>query len=452
MDKEPKKPTTRRMGKTIGASGTRIISGYISDEEYNSGLVGKTGIREFDKMRRSDATVRSALQVVKLPVLSAEWTVDPASDDEQDVARCEFIKDELFNVLDWSRFMREAMTFLEFGHAIAEKTLMLRNYDGRPMIGIKEVGFRKQTTIEGWELDNGRPGVQQLLPEGGVVEIPREKLMYFVNDIEGENYEGTSLLRYAYRDWDMKYKLILINGIGLERQGTGQPVIKHPADASPAEIAKADEVMREFRTNEEAYQRLPVGWELEMLDMKANTTKEILPTIQYHDRQIHTSVLAQFLSLGASDASGSRAVSEDQSKLFLMSEQALAKTLRDTIQKELINPICDLNFTDMPNGYPQLTFSRIGDEDLKEISESVSKLMSSGAITYTLETENHIRRIAKMAEITEEEMEKIKQEKEDEQAKEDLAKQKNKDPDVEASQAVNAAKVARRKLIDVLVR
>lgn len=463
MENQPKR-SPRKMGKAIGQSGTAIFKGHIRSEEYNSKLTGRGGIKIYEIMRRSDATVHSTLQVVKLPVLSTDWSIEPASDDDNDVKQANFIEDQLFNKnLNWPQFLREALTMLDFGHSVAEKTLELTVYDGQTHIGIKSIGFRKQSTILNWEAD-GEPGITQQLPTGGNATIPRAKLMYFVNDLEGENYEGISLLRYAYKPWDIKDKLDIINAIALEKMGVGVPVIEQPADAPQSEIDAADVAMREFRANEEAYQKIPSGWKMEMLDMKANTTKDILPSIQYQDRQIQISVLAQFLALGASDASGSRAVSEDHSRMFLLSEEALAKTIQSVIQRELIDQLCELNFTNMPNGCPKIKFSSMGEDKIDQVAESVNKLMGVGAISANLDTENHLRRILKMPEVDDTEYEEIAQnrkllidesikkveDKDDDKKTKKLSKEDS--DEVKATKAITAAKNSEKALIDILVR
>lgn len=421
-----KTPTTKGLGKEVGSSGTLVFQGIITQEEYNTKLSSHlNAVRIYDTMRRSDATVRSTLQVCKLPILSATWDIDAASDDKNDLYIAEFVKRELFHRnLNWHDFLREGLTMFEFGHSVAEKTYELTEYEGQPRIGIKKIGFRKQKSIQKWEMRNGQPGVtQQLL--GDVVDIPMEKLIIFVNDKEGDNFEGISLLRYAYKHWDIKDKLDIINAIALEKLAVGVPVLKKPADADQTDLVKAREALRNFRANAEGYQEIPVGWELEMLDMKANSTKDVIPTIQYHDRQIQISVLAQFLSLGGSEASGSRAVSQDHSKLFLLSEEATAKNLQATLQEQLIKQIVDLNFTKdkLPNGYPSLTFSKIGDEDTTALADSVQKLMSAGALTYDPILEDHIRKLLRVPDLPEETIKAFEQQlKDQEKARKEAAK------------------------------
>lgn len=394
---------TKGMGKQLGKSGTTIFSGYITGEEYNPNLTGKQAIKNYEIMRRSDATVHATLQVCKLPILSTRWKINPASDDEIDQQRAKFIQRELFerNVV-FSNFLREGLTSLDFGFAVAETTLELTDFEGMPMIGIANIGFRKQVSILKWETDDQREGVTQLLATGESASIPAVKLIIFTNDKEGDNHEGISLLRYAYKHWHIKDKLDLINAIALEKMGVGVPILKKPANADATELENAREVMRNFRANEESYLEIPIGWEVDMMDMKANSTKDIIPSIQYHDRQITKSVLAQFLELGANDASGSRAVSQDHSKLFMLSEEATARNIQNTIQEQLIKRLCDLNFSEMPNGYPQLVFDKIGSDDAATTADSLQKFVTAGVLTAGPEVEEYVRELLHLPVMPEE--------------------------------------------------
>lgn len=441
----PKNRLAKGAGTTLGQSGTTIFSGYITNEEYNRNLSGTAGLKIFERMRKSDATVRSALQICKLPILSAEWTIEPASDDAKDIEVAEIIERELFEVHNFDRFLREATTCFEFGHAVAEKTLEYRKDKG--YIGIKSLEFRKQTTIQKWEAD-GKPGITQLTVDGHMAPIPRAKLMYFINDLEGENWQGVSLLRYAYKHFDIKDKLDKVQAISLEKMAMGVPIVKAPQQASEAEKELAKDAVQSLRAHEQAYQMIPLGWELEMLDMKASTTKDVLPTIQYHDRQILISVLAQFLALGGSDASGSRAVSSDHSKLFMLSEEAAAKTIRSVIQEELIDQLCEINWTDLPNGCPQLKFAGIRNNEAGIIAESVQKLMSVGAMNYDAPTENHLRRMMDLPEVDEETAEDPKPTKQ-EPNDDPTIKEEEEPDDIEAS--LKQAKEARRELVNAIM-
>lgn len=452
---ENENPTSNGMGKELGKSGTLIFNGYISGEEYNKKLIGKQAIRQYDIMRRSDATVHSMLIVCKYPIQSALWDVQAASEDETDQYIANFVKRELFDRnVNWTKFLAEGMSFLEFGHSVAEKTYEITEYLGKTRVGIKKLSFRRQLTIMKWALENGDPGITQQIV-GAKAEIPLAKLIVFVNDQEGDNYDGVSVLRYVYKDWDMKDKLGLINAIALEKQAVGVPILKAPPDADESQLKAARESLRQMRANEQAFAEVPTGWDLQMMDMKANTTHQVIPSIQYHDRQIVRAILAQFLELGGGSESGSRALSEDHSRLFILSLEAVAKQIQSAVQDQLIKQLCDLNFSNLPNGYPTLTVSKISDDNVLTLAQSLNQLASAGMITPNVDTENYIRDIMNLPEIpeadegedtAEEHSETTLDEEQETSAKDNLKT----DPKTTAS--LTRAKAARKELIDIIVK
>lgn len=468
MQSEPNDPklSTKSLGKQLGASGTYAPSGIITLEDYNSNLVGANGRKIFDIMRRSDGTVHAALQACKLPILSVDYDIEPASDDPKDMYIAEFVENELFNRnINFHAFMREALTMFDFGFSVFEKTYEMMQFQGKTQIGIMNAGSRKQRSILYWETTDKKPGIQQQLlgtsdGRSGIISIPAEKLIVFTNEKEGENSEGISLLRFAYKDWDMKDKLGIVNAIALEKMSIGVPVLEVPSSADEGEKAKARETLRQFRANEESFLELPAqstdGWGISMLDMKANTVKDVLPTIEYHDKQILLSVLAQFLNLGSHGSGGSRATSQDHSQLFMLSEEAAVKTLVSTIQNELIVQLCDLNFTDLPNGYPKLKSGRVADDAITTMAAAVNQLMTAGALTADPTLEAWVRDSLHAPELPDElldpETYKI--------AKtppapvvvdpNSLTKDPKTNPPTKAS-AIKSAKIAQKNLIDILV-
>lgn len=400
------KPQTKlpsQSGTEIGDSGTLMYKGFITNEEYNKDLVGTKGLQTYDIMRRSDATVHSVLTVCKNPIISSTHSIEPASDDDVDVEIAEFVERELLHRnINWPDMVRQGLTALDFGHAVFEKVFELTEYDGKVRIGLKKLAVRKQRTIQAWEMENGKPGIQQQLLNPAAnhmattVNIPREKLIYIVNEKEGDNETGISMLRFAYKPWKIKDALEIMNAIALERMAVGVPILRKNADGtdvnvSTTDLADARESLRQMRANEEAYLELPLGLDVEMLDMKAQSTKDILPTIEHQNTQITLSVLAQFLMLGSGQsASGSRAVSQDQTALFNKALEAVARMFQNAIQNDLIKQLVDLNYSDVKD-YPKYVITGIADDDIQTISTAVSSLMTSGALTADPDVENRLR-------------------------------------------------------------
>lgn len=397
-------PLPKTAGKEIGRSGTLISQGIIIREEYNARLTRQQLIEKIEIMRRSNSTIRGTLQVVKLPILSAEWKMQAAQNQDGDVDPndqeiADYIQHQLFEgPINFFDFLRQLSTGLEFGYAVFEKVCALNTFNGQTRIGLSKLAFRKQRTILKWEQENGQPGVHQMIGDGQEFDIPRDKLVVFSNDKEGDNFDGISLLRYAYKDWDMLDKLTIVNAIALEKMGVGVPVAmaKEGQTPSPQDIADAEEALREFRANENGFINLPASMTVEMLDMKANTTKEIIPTLNYHDSRISKAVLAGFLELGGSSGSGAHALAKDLTALFMKSEEGLAKQMQAVIQEDIVNYLCDLNFSDLPNGYPQITFGSISDDNISEMSTALAALADKKLLTPDIDLEASLRKSFKL--------------------------------------------------------
>lgn len=395
------------LGQEIGGSGTYFFRGYITAEEYSIDLQGKYGLQVYDVMRKSDPTVRAALNIIKWPILGADWSIEPASNDAADQEISDRANYEFFNRnISFHEVMRENLNFLDMGFAVAEivwdnKAL----YDGSPYIGIAGINSRKQRSILKWQQDDASPGITQVLPSGQSVNIPRSKLLVIVNEQEGENYYGFPLLRYAYKPWKLKDGLEIMNAIALENQGMGVPYIKKVTangTIDEDELKKLRNRLRQQRINEESYLEYPDTVEVGFMDMKGHTTKEIIPTIEYQDRQILLSVLGQFLLLGANGSSGSRAISADHSRLFVKALVAVAKQFQFAFQQDVVNRWVDLNYSKLPNGYPKLVFSTISDEDVQEMSGAVKDLMEAGALHADRDSENRMRKMLNLPPLSEE--------------------------------------------------
>lgn len=374
----------------LGETGTLIVGGIITESEYNKDLSDPLrAVEVFDEMHRGDATVRAALQVVMLPILAAEWSIEPASEDKADQDVAEFVRDAFFNQTSrpWADTLRQALSYLKYGFATFEIVYKFRD-DG--LLTWHKFAPRLQKTIQAWEMENGEKGIQQNLPSGGVANIPIEKLVILTNEKEGDNYFGVSLLRSAYKHWYIKDRVYRVDAIAHERQGVGVPVAYWTMTPSAEQEAEVETLLRKFRANEEAHLQIKTpNLRVEMMDMKGGTSRNPQFTIEHHDRQIMKAVLAQFMELGRS-SSGSFALSTDHSRLFLLSLEAIANSIAESFNKFAIRRLVDLNFD--VEAYPKLTYSKIGDTDVNGLSTAIQRLMQVGALTADDMLESHLRR------------------------------------------------------------
>jgi hypothetical protein len=369
----------------IGDSGTHILNGLIS-EEYNQQLIGIKAFQKYEEMRKSDATARAAEQVVSLPIRSAQWYIKPASDEQQDKDIAEFVRQCLFEQIDLSfdDLLRQALLSLPYGVMLFEKVFDVREIDGATRVVWSKLAPRLPRSITQWAIGNDQPGVTQNRSDGKVVEIPMEKLVVFVHEKEGDNWNGTSIFRAAYKHWYMKNVFYKIDAIAFERQGLGVPDGQLPDNYTESDRRKMETILKNMRANAQAYVLRPQDYTVGFMDMKANTTRDPQNSIAHHDRQIMKAVLAQFMELGSAGATnsggGSHALSQDHSDLFLQSIEAEAGSIAATFNKQAIKELVDLNFDGIAK-YPELDFEGIISEDVEALAETYNSLINAGGMT-----------------------------------------------------------------------
>jgi hypothetical protein len=409
---ETAKPVTPALDKEVGQSGTFLTHGYLSLQDYNQPLTGIPAIRVWDTMRKSDATVRAAIMAVVLPILNATWSIEPADPENvQDMEVRGLIDHCLLSGetgVSWHDFLWEALKLeLSYGRMFYEKVFTLVEFDGRTYIGWEKFGPRHPQTVVRYAIGQGeqeRFGISQVLPTGPMAEIPGELLITLVNEKEGDNYEGISLLRTAHKPWDIKSQLERIDAIKHERQGLGVPFAQAKPGFSPSENERllVQSALRNLRANENAFLEIPSGYEIGWMDMKAGTTSEMKDSIAYHDRQIMKNVLAQFLEIGGhKGSSGSFSASDTQMDLFMLSLQSVARHVATTIQQQAIKQLVDLNWPDY-GIYPKLRVDKIGPENVTKFADAYLKGVEAHVITPTDEDEKFMRNIMEAPDFPEE--------------------------------------------------
>lgn len=400
----PKLPSNA--SRMSGRTGTTIFKGYITGEEYNYKLQGTNGLRIYDMMR-NDAAVRQMLQVVKLPIQSTTFIWEPPKDDPQAEDKKDYINDQLkHRNIKFNQLKKDAMLMLDFGYSLFEFTLHVFDFKGKARIGVKELEWRKPTSIIKWETEDGKPGVtQQLIGDTNEhANIDEIRLLRFTHDQEGQNYVGKSLLRYVYKNWDIREKLEIIDAMKHERHGMGVVKIGVEPGQTPdaSALEKAEEIARNLRAMEDSFIRSAEGVTMEMMDMMSSSTTDIIPSMNYHDARIAKAAIAGFLEIGGQSGSGSQSLSKDLTSLFMKAEETLAKNFAEAINEKLIRLLLDLNYTDNSFGYGELKHGSISDEDPSVLSASLKSLKDAGMITPGPDLEEYIRDSMGLPEMSEE--------------------------------------------------
>jgi hypothetical protein len=403
-----------------GAPGQVAFAGIPETWEATPELRWPASVAVYDQMRRSDAQVVSVLRAVTLPVRRTTWRV---AGDDTDPRVLGFVEAELGLApegegrrrrrregISFDRLLAEALLSLPFGHMVFEQVYAVGPPAADAPAGLpprlahlRKLGPRMPRTLAGFDLarDGGLDAVRQWVthPDGRVEEVrlPNDRLVVFVNEREGADWTGTSILRGAYKHWLIKDSLLRVGAMAVERNGMGVPVVYYGPEGN------ADDALgyaKAFRAGEEAGAAAPDGtYRIELLGVTGQTRDE-LPLVKYHDESIGRSALAMFLNLGHDR--GARSLGETFVDYFVMALGAVIDEIAETVTEHVIRDLVELNFGgDEP--YPELVADELTPESLPT-AEALKALVEAQVLTPDPELERYIRRRSGLPDLDEEEL------------------------------------------------
>lgn len=409
--------------KEIGRVGQRRYGG-IFYEEFLSELRGRKGAEVFTEMSNNDETIGAILFAIEMLVRQASWNVEPGGSTAKDREAAEFVKSCMDDMQQtWIDTISEILSFLTYGwsfHEIVYKRRMGRTKDNRTsskyddgLIGWMKLPIRSQETLYQWEYDDqdNLIGMTQMPPpDFGLITIPMNKAVLFRTRSRKDNPEGRSILRTAYRSWYFKRRIQEIEGIGIERDLAGLPVITTPEGMDIWD--KDDEDMNAIRAGLEAMVKnirrdsteglvLPFGYTFELTSTGGSRQFDTNSIIARYDTKISQTVLADFIQLGH-ESVGSFALSSDKTNLFSMAICAFLDIICQTFNSQGIPALIDINgdhFAGVTD-YPRLTHGDIEDVDLATVATFIKDMTSIGVIIPDESLEDYVRQLGKLPKRT----------------------------------------------------
>ena len=409
--------------KEIGRVGQRRYGG-IFYEEFLSELRGRKGAEVFTEMSNNDETIGAILFAIEMLVRQASWNIEPGGSTAKDREAAEFVKSCMDDMQQtWIDTISEILSFLTYGwsfHEIVYKRRMGRTKDNRTsskyddgLIGWMKLPIRSQETLYQWEYDDqdNLIGMTQMPPpDFGLITIPMNKAMLFRTLSRKDNPEGRSILRTAYRSWYFKRRIQEIEGIGIERDLAGLPVITTPEGMDIWD--KDDEDMNAIRAGLEAMVKnirrdsteglvLPFGYTFELTSTGGSRQFDTNSIIARYDTKISQTVLADFIQLGH-ESVGSFALSSDKTNLFSMAICAFLDIICQTFNSQGIPALIDINgdhFAGVTD-YPRLTHGDIEDVDLATMATFIKDMTSIGVIIPDESLEDYVRQLGKLPKRT----------------------------------------------------
>lgn len=378
-----------------------------------------------DRMRRDDPQISSLLRAVMLPLLEGDWMLDATGVREE--VKTHIAGDLALPVKGetWAAPLRTKGRFsfadhlplslleLPHGHSVFEQVYEI---DAFGRAHLKKLAWRPPRTIASFDVarDGGLVAIRQFgvalsspdrsrasfISTGAPdARIPVDRLVVYVNEREGANWAGVSLLRPAYKMWLLKDRALRVQALASDRNGLGLPIYTTapPPDFDDdektlewmdEEIKRGLNIARGARAGDSAGASIPNGATLVFSGVDGNLP-DLDKQIRYYDEQIARVALQNFLSLGGDNSTGSYALGDTFANFFIQSLNAVAKHIASVFQQHVIEDLVDANWGPEERA-PRLVPPKIGATH-PATAEAIRALLDSGAIRWDPALESDLR-------------------------------------------------------------
>lgn len=408
--------------KQLGTTGLKRYGPYVY-EEFLPELRWPRAGKIYQEMADNDPVIGAILYLAEMLIRGTSWSVEPASTGKEDTEAAKFLKECMDDMeMSWPDIISEILSMLTYGFSFHEILYKVRRgptersaryrskySDGR--IGWRNLPVRSQNSLNGWifNKDNEAVAFEQLAePNYQKVIIPFSKGLLFRTRVTRDNPEGKSLLRNAYRPWFFKKHFEEIEGIGIERDLAGFPVLQSPEgldlwnEDDPNMVAlrsRAEELVANVRRDSEEGVLLPYGWDLKLLTSGSSRQIDIGTTIERYDNRIAITMLSDVILLG--NKSGSFALADTKQSMLAASLQSQLLNIADVFNTDAVPRLFQANNFVGLTSLPKIVPGQIQTPSLKEVALI---LRSMGLkINDDRDLQNYLRRIMNMPELSEEE-------------------------------------------------
>jgi hypothetical protein len=406
----------------IGVTGLRRFGGHVH-EEFLPELRGTRAMKAYREMRDNSAIVGACLSAIEMLIRQVSWSVEPASQQGEDLRRGEFLESCLSDMsFTWAETLGEILTMLPFGFAYHEIVYKRRlgeandpsrrskHTDG--LVGWRKIPLRGQETLLSWGFDDagGVQAMRQLAPpDYRLREIPISKALLFRAKSEKNNPEGRSILRNAWLSWYYVKRISEIEGIGIERDLAGLPIAYIPAECllpdatlqQKATRIAVEEIVTNIRRDEQEGVVFPQQFDergnprykLELLTTGGSRQFDTSKIIERYERRIAMTMLADFVLMGHENV-GSFALSSDKTALFAVALGGWLDSIGDIFNQHAVPRLMLINGWPAERA-PKLVHGDIEAPNLAALGDYISKLYSAGMQLFPDQgLENHLRRVA----------------------------------------------------------
>ncbi len=416
----------------LGGTGLQQYGGVLA-EEFRPALQGDRATATWKEMGEEDPTIGGSLLTVDNLVRQVPWTFEPARDSGSEGQRwadhCQSCLDDMS--MSWPDTVSAVFSMVQYGWSFFNVPLKRRDGEQpyRPddanakpnsdfddgLVGWRGLMERSQDSKLRWEFDaQGKVrGMWQQVQGGAPVLIPIERSALFRTTARKGNPEGRSTLRSAHRPWYFLRRIEEHEGIGIERDLAGLPIAYVPPNMlssrasveEKAAVAAIKRMLANVRRNANEGMLFPLEYDadknkkyvFELVSSGSRRQFDLNTVIMRKRQEMALCLLTDWLLIGHENV-GSRSLGETRFDGFAQALAAWTQSVAGVFNAHLTPRLMRANGVS-PKLTPRLRAGKVEQVDIERFAGAWSQLISSGAFTNTLETENWARRKVDAPEI-----------------------------------------------------
>lgn len=403
----------------IGVGGTPIYGGYPGGDITRPQLQGLMKWRKASELLADVSIIAASVRYFLNLTSNPTWKAKPPSDKQEAKDVAEFVESVIYGCdISWARMVRRQAIYRFHGFGIHEWVAKNRD-DGK--IGLASIEPRPVQTIARWEVDkNSTPtGVFQRAPQNGVeIYLPREKFLYFRDDMLTDHPEGMGWFRHLLDPAEALKTYMQLEKVGFQRDLSGIPIGRAPLTAINAKIgtkvmgpdgveimftkAMADDMVKGLKEFVSVRMKQPdtglmldsqpftgvtdtgkqvstvLQWGLDLLTGKSDSIDHLGKAIRRLQFDMSLIMGTENLLVGR-EGEGSRALSEDKSRNLYMNVNSTTGEMAETADRDIVGVICTLN--GIPDELrPKLEVEDASFKDVQQVAQVLMNMGTAGAV------------------------------------------------------------------------
>ncbi len=397
-------------------------------EEFLKELQGPQGMRNYREMLDNDPIIGAIMFAAMHLCRKVSFKFKPRNESQEAKKVADFCGSAIFDDMAsaWPDTLSEILTMLPFGWSLMEFQMKRRLGMGEPklapvplgsqiiggvgykspdtvpsrfsdgLIGYRSWSLRSQETLFMWEFDEDSNAVvmqQMAPPDYRIRRIPLSKAFLFRTQVAKNNPEGRSMLRNSWTSYYMKKNLQVFEGIGIERDLAGYPMIQiekpdpknnlYAPDIwntnDPAMVTLKNNlqtIVKSVRRDEQMGLVMPWWAKFSLVSTGSRRSFDTNTIISRYDQRIAMSMMADFIMLGH-EAVGSKALAATKISLFTSALSSFLDTACAVINRQAVPTLLDFNGISQDLA-PSMEHGDVENVNLQELGDFIAKVAGTG--------------------------------------------------------------------------